>query len=219
LSGKISIRNVSFSLTILQMDDLRELVNYLHTLGKEPPTTENRKVVEGYLKHKRQGIQSTAAQVLTKWGGRESVALIKQWLLYGYQKRSWFHIRGVAIKCLAQLIDAQDTDWVLDLYFAVEERTAQHELYWLVTALPSTTARQRLINALPDVNWLYRLAAVVAIGNMDYPDRHNLLTPLLNDEDQRVRSAAVTALTLADELRMYRLHRLLRNHLSKAKPD
>ena len=63
----------------------------------------------------------------------------------------------------------------------------KHELLWLVTALPPAAARQRLVAALCDPRWDNRHAAVKAIGNMDYPDRRQLLQGLRADPDDDVR--------------------------------
>ena len=172
------------------MEDLAELTAHLRSLGEEPPSPERRVEVMAALTHKREGIQSTAAQVLGRWGGRESVEALCGWLRECERRKYGWSVRGVAVRELAKLVGAQDVEWVLELYFGAPSQLAKHELLPLVLALPADAARSRLIAGLRDPDWANRQAAVKAIGNMAYPDRRTLLRPLIDDPDREVQKSA-----------------------------
>lgn len=173
-----------------QMNDLSELTEGLRMLGKRPPTRASRTEVMAALKHKHEGIQSVAAQVLGAWGTRDSVAPLRE-LLIEYQARdSGMAMRGVVVRQLALLVQNEDVDWVLDLYFSESSSMDKHELIPLVQVLNPELARQRLVRALSDADWTNRQAAVKAIGNMEYPDRRQLLLPLSEDPNQHVAKSA-----------------------------
>ena len=172
------------------MDDLSELAAHLWSLAEPPPTPETRAEVVAALKHKREGIQSIAAQVLGAWGTRDSVPPLRDWLLECQERDSGWAVRGVAVRQLAQLVEAVDADWILDLYFSVPGWIAKHELLPLVRALNPEIARAHLVRALRDEDWTNRHAAVKAIGNMAFPDRRRLLVPLIDDPDRNVQKSA-----------------------------
>jgi HEAT repeat protein len=174
----------------LDMDDLSESAAHLWALAEQPPTPTSRAEVLAALHHKREGIQSIAAQVLGAWGSRDSVAPLRDWLLECQQRDSGWAVRGVAVRQLAQLVEAADAEWVLDLYLSVPGWIAKHELLPLVAALTPEVARARLVHALRDPDWTNRHAAVKAIGNMAFPDRRHLLLPLIDDPDRNVRKSA-----------------------------
>jgi|SRR5205823_3946855 len=172
------------------MEDLSELAARLWTLAEQSPTSASRAEVMAALHHKREGIQSIAAQVLGAWGGRESVEPLRVWLLVCQQRESGWAVRGVAVRQLAQLVESQDANWVLDLYFSVPDWIAKHELLPLVRALAPDVARARLVAGLRDASWMNRHAAVKAIGNTAFPDRRRLLLPLLDDPNRNVQKSA-----------------------------
>lgn len=172
------------------MDDLKAQVVHLRSLGTLPPTPERRAEVVRALHHKREGIQSVAIQVLGRWGGRESVTVLREWLMSSLARERGWSIRGVAIRELARLVEPGDTQWVLDLYFGVQDRLVKHELFFLAKALDPESARTELVARLRDSDWVNRQAAVKAIGNMAYPDRHRLLTPLIEDPHKEVQKSA-----------------------------
>ena len=172
------------------MDDLSALAARLWSLAEQAPTPALRDEVIAGLRHKREGIQSIAAQVLGTWGGRESVETLRQWLLDCQEREFGWAVRGVAIRQLATLVEAQDADWILDLYFTVPGWIAKHELFPLVRVLSPEVARERLVGALRDADWVNRQAAVKAIGNMAFPDRRRLLLPLIFDPDPNVQKSA-----------------------------
>jgi HEAT repeat protein len=139
------------------------------------------------LSSKWEGVQAVAAQVLGSWGDRECVERLREFLEGCFDRRYGWAIRGVVVRSLRRVVTAEDVGWVLDLYFSLPGWLPKHELLWLVTALPPRAARDRLVAALRDSRWDNRHAAVKAIGNMDYPDRRELLLQLRGDPEEEVR--------------------------------
>ena len=169
------------------MADLRQVTDRLRQLGAKRPTTASRAEVVAALSSKWEGAQAVAARVLAGWGDRESIDLLRDFLAKCFDREAGWGIRGVVVRALRPIVTDADVDWVLDLYFSLQGWLPKHELLWLVTALPPHEARGRLVSALQDQRWDNRHAAVKAIGNMDYPDRRHLLTPLHDDPNDDVR--------------------------------
>jgi hypothetical protein len=78
----------------------------------------------------------------------------------------------------------------LKLYFELPNVLLKHEIVPLVIKLPAATAYERLKKELRNTDWMSRQAAVKAIGNMPFPDKNQLIDPLLNDPDKQVRKRA-----------------------------
>jgi HEAT repeat protein len=179
--------------------DLRRVTDRLRELGAKRPTPEARTEVVAALSSKWEGVQAVAAEVLAGWGDRDCVEHLRGFLSRSFAREHGWAIRGVLVKALRRVVTEEDVDWVLDLYFGLEGWLPKHELLWLVAALPPRAARERLVAALSDLRWDNRHAAVKAIGNMDYPDRRQLLQRLRadpNDDVKRsVRALAPTAET------------------------
>lgn len=167
-----------------------EVVRRLRVLGAGVATPEAMAEVTKALLHKREGVQSVAAQVLGTWGGRESVTLLRSWLLDCMTRPNGWAVQGVAVRQLAHNVGPEDVDWVMDLCFSVVGPLKKHLLLPLVMALPPEAARVRLTAGLSSPEWADRQAAVKAIGNMKYDDRLDLLKPLTVDPDPRVANSA-----------------------------
>jgi HEAT repeat protein len=175
------------------MADLRATTARLRQLGTKRPTRETRAEVVAALSSKWEGVQAVAVEVLGGWGDRQCIDCLRQFLIDGFNREAGWGIRGVAVRALRR-VTQDDVDWVLDLCFSLYGSRPKHELLWLVVALPPQTARERLVAALRDPRWDNRHAAVKAIGNMDFPDRRQLLLQLQNDPDDQVqRSVQVLA--------------------------
>lgn len=172
------------------MADLRAISENLRALTGRRPTPAQRAEVIAALSSKWEGVQATAAQVLASWGGRDSVEQLREFLTGCFSREAGWAIRGVVVRALRPIVTEEDVGWVLDLYFSLEGWLPKHELLWLVMGLPPAAARDRLVAALRDPRWDNRHAAVKAIGNMNYPDRHQLIRPLHTDPDKDVRATA-----------------------------
>jgi HEAT repeat protein len=172
------------------VDDLQAYAVHLRSLGELSPTSARRAEVTEALHHKWEGIQSIAAQVLGRWAGHESIEALRTWLFACFERKNGWAVRGVAVQQLAQLVEARDTEWVLELYFGLEDRLAKHEILPLVLALRPESAREGLVSRLRDPDWANRQAAVKAIGNMAFPDRRQLLSPLVDDAHKEVQKSA-----------------------------
>jgi HEAT repeat protein len=132
-------------------------------------------------------VQAVAAEVLAGWGHRECVDHLRPFLIRCFEREHGWAIRGVVVRALRNVVTEADAGWVLELYFSLQGWLPKHELLWLVTSLPPATARERLVAALSDPRWDNRHAAVKAIGNMEYPDRRQLLRRLRADPNDDVR--------------------------------
>jgi HEAT repeat protein len=174
------------------MDELKDLTERIHALAEMPETPGRRALAYDALGSKWEGVRAIAIQTLGRWGGRESVAKLRAFLEDAFQRKSDYGIRGVAVGTLAGLIAAKDADWILDLYFGLPESILKHEVAPLVSVLPLSAARTRLVAELRSVDRLNRRAAVRAIGTMAFPDRRQLLWPLREDDDSAVRKMART---------------------------
>jgi hypothetical protein len=116
----------------------------LRALGRQKPTTERRAEVEALLEHKWEGVQTVAARVLGEWGGVESVAALRRWLLLLCERPHGWAARGVAASALAMCVTESDISWALDLYFRLEDPLLQYELLSLLTGLPTQETARRL---------------------------------------------------------------------------
>lgn len=172
------------------MDDVKQQVAYLKEMAALKRTSEREKEVAAALASKWEGVQSAALQVLGTWGGGPSKDALKGFLVAAFQREAGWSIRGVAIKAVGPLLDRDDVDWVLKLFFSLPSVVTKHEVFPLVLKLPADAARKSLVAALRDVDWMNRQAAVKAIGNMSYSDRSQLLRPLLDDPHESVRESA-----------------------------
>ncbi len=172
------------------MDDLHEAVAKLRALKARKPIPDRRKQVEAALQDKFEGIQSVGLEVLGAWGDAQSVATLRDFLTGCFSRPQGRSIRSAAVKALAPLVKAGDAKWVLDLYFALPDIYAKHEMLWLVTKLPLDAASDRLLRELRSPNWINRHAAVKAIGNMPFSDKRLLLAPLAYDPVAQVRESA-----------------------------
>ena len=171
------------------MDDLKAHAVHLRSLGELPPSPERRAEVADALHHKREGIQSVAAQVLGRWGGRESLDVIRAWLMECFGRKNGWSVRGVAVEQLVTLVEPCDAGWVLELYLAPRDWPTMRELLPLVEALPPDAVRAGLVARLRDPEWLNRMAAVTAIAVIGFPDARQLIAPLIDDPHRDVRKS------------------------------
>lgn len=172
------------------MDELQRRVAELRALGDQPSTAEHRHLVIQALHDKFEGVQSVALRVLGRWGDEESIAAIRSFLEGAFDRKSGWGIRRVACEALLPHVREEDADWVLDLYFELAHWVTKHEVVRLVVALPVQKARHRLVAELRSADHKNRQAAVKAIGNMPFPDREQLLSPMRDDPHPFVSKSA-----------------------------
>jgi HEAT repeat protein len=179
-------------------EPLNELVTSLRALGTQKATPQRRAVVREALGHKSEGAQSVAAQVLGLWGGRESVADLREWLGQLDRHEPFIGPRGVALEALARCVGPEDVDWMLELYFGQDSVLATHEYLRLACAVDPTLARPRIVAELSHDSAIRRHAAVKLISWLRYTDTADLVRPLLADEDEFTRAAARAVLAGAE---------------------
>jgi HEAT repeat protein len=174
------------------MTDLHRSSARLRELGSVKPTPAAWEEVRGAMNSKWEGLQSIACRTLAAWGGREAVEELRSFISDAWRREAGWGIRSVAIESLAQCIEACDTDWVLDHYFAISGWLSKHELLPLVCALPISVARSRLLAETHSTDRDNRQAAMKAFANMGYPEEEQraVLARLSEDPDEEIRRGA-----------------------------
>jgi HEAT repeat protein len=173
--------------------DLKQTTDRLKEFGSRSATPEAREEIMAALESKWEGVQAVAAKVLAIWGGRESVAALRAWLIQCQQRKYGWAVRGVAVKALSECVDECDVDWILDMYFSVSGVAAKHELlHPLVVNLPPEAARERLMLECKSTDRDNRQAAMKAIANMrnGFRNREAILEQFTQDPDPQIRSGA-----------------------------
>jgi hypothetical protein len=148
---------------------LHELAEHIRALGSRPPTAESRREVEGYLFSKWHGLQIVAGRVLGDWGGPESIAALRAWLMRSYAKTHRHNVRQGASDCLARCVTAADADWLLDLHFRSPGALGRFDLVRAAAALPLDALTPRLEKVLQFGGPEQRIRAFLVMGYR--PDR------------------------------------------------
>ncbi len=179
------------------MPDLRKICDELRDLGRKIETPASRERVESALAHKCEGVQVVAAKILADWGGPESVVALRSWLRRCEEREFGWSVRGVAVKSLAKCVTSADVEWILDEFFERPGVLAKHEFFPLVLSLSAKNeaVRKRLLTESRSPDRDCRLAAMWAIGNMDFADRNALLEEFTRDPASIIRSGACMLLT------------------------
>ncbi|MEM7431652.1 MAG: hypothetical protein AAF351_06895 [Pseudomonadota bacterium] len=151
---------------------------------------ETTRLVENALQSKWEGIQSAGLRVLGAWNDAEAKARIRKFLNECFAREYGWSIRGVAVEELSHCVNADDSDWILDLYFSQLTRLEKHELLPMVLALPPASARERLTDESSSENSSNRQAAMKAIANLHFDDKAALLRVFLDDPDPDIRKGA-----------------------------
>lgn len=174
----------------------RDVVAALRRMLDAGPTPERRAYVLDSLDSKYDGAQSLATQVLSVWGGRESIDTLHQRLVALLARTDAVSLRGVTIDALVRCVEAADTSWVLNMYFSRPTINSKHELLYLARAVDPESARTRLVAELRGSDPLNRHAAAKVIAVMPYADCRDLVGSLLDDSDDYNRQAAILILNL-----------------------
>jgi len=171
--------------------DLRTESIHLRELSTLPPTPEARTEVMQALHSKFEGIQAVAAEVLGAWGDAASKSALRDWFLDTSARPYGWAIRSVGVRELARLATAEDTDWVLDLYFGASDGLMQHELLRLAAALPAVPAKERVVAKARDSNARVRHSAMKILVWSSWGEPKELLRPFARDADPAIRSLLV----------------------------
>jgi HEAT repeat protein len=183
-------------------DIIAELTRQVRACAGAPRSPECRALVREALQSKWEGVQSVAIQTLGAWGDPDSRSLLRETIERLDEREHGWSIRGVAVRALAACISEDDADWALDRLFALDGVLAKHDFLPVVLALPLDSARGRLLAEASSPCRDDRQAAMKALGNMDLPDRDQVLSSFLDDDDEQIRCGARLLLardeTLAD---------------------
>src|SRR5579859_5570706 len=126
------------------MPDLAVVCNQLKRLATQPENPDARAIVEEAFNSKWEGVKVTAAKTFAAWGGRRSVELLKSWVYQCYLDEN-FGLRIKAEKLLAQCIEDQDADWVLDFYFDNQLFKDYRFAFWpILHKISFSVVRERL---------------------------------------------------------------------------
>lgn len=174
-----------------QGESLDRVVAGLREIGVLKPSPERRKTICDALLHKREGVQSVAAQVLGAWGGSESVCALRDWLSRLDERHEPFiGPRGVAIRELARCIGEQDANWALDLYFGQGGVLETHEYLILAASVDPSRSRSRIEAEVQSPDPVRRHAALKLANYQGLSDAADLARPLADDPDKDTRTLA-----------------------------
>jgi HEAT repeat protein len=171
-------------------EKLNAKVDRIKSLGANRPNAVMRAEVMQALSDKYEGVRSAALTALGNWGGDESKNALKAFLVKEFKRSGAWAIRGVAVKALAPLVDAEDATWVLDLCYGLPSHLEKREVFELICRLPTQAVRSRLILELRSPYPANRWSSCMLIGAMNFPDRKILMAPHCDDEDKLVRQTA-----------------------------
>jgi hypothetical protein len=166
--------------------DLRAESARLRQLARQAPTPESRAAVLHALQSKFEGIQAVAAEVLGAWGDQSSKEALRGWLHDTAARRYGWAVHSVAIRELSRLLTAEDTAWVLELYFSASDGLSQHQLANLAAALPAVPAKAQLMAKARDPSALVRHAATKVLVRSSWGKPTDLLRPFRGDPDPMV---------------------------------
>ena len=145
-----------------QETDLKAICARLESLSHSQPSEVHRREAEDALHSKWEGVQVWAGRCLAAWGGKRSVAALRAWLESTLTKEAGWAVRGEAIRALCQSYQAEDVDWLLDLYFETSDRLLRHEFLPVITALPDAKVRKRIAQEAKHADAARREAATIA---------------------------------------------------------
>jgi hypothetical protein len=172
------------------MTDLKAECAQLRELGRSRPNATSRRIAIEALRSKFESVQVEGGKLLGRWGGRDAVDNLREWLLRGYEKPKAHSVRGQAVNALSQCVTAEDAGWVLDFYFSRPKPDDSFHLVPLICALPSRAWRSRIESECRSTSAARRRAAVFAVARTTFPGKREILRQLRNDPAPDVRSLA-----------------------------
>jgi hypothetical protein len=171
------------------MDALKEATERLRALGTQRPTPERWAEVATALESKFEGVQVVAGRVIANWGGRPAVEALRPWLVRLCERRDSLAARGAAAEALSWCVEAEDTEWILDLYFSLAPLT-NHDILPLVGVLSPDRVRPRIKIEARSSEAVNRWAALRVVSTIRFPDRRELLRMFVDDPRKRIYSTA-----------------------------
>jgi hypothetical protein len=117
------------------MDELQSEAEELKSLATRKPTPARRALAAQALASKWEGSQALAVTALARWGDRESVDAIRQFLEAAFERRNGWAVRGVAIRELARVIGPEHAGWITELCRSRSSGLERHELRPLIECL------------------------------------------------------------------------------------
>ena len=142
--------------------ELNEACDHLAALRAVWPTPSRWAEVEEGLASKYEGVQVHAARVLGAWGGERATSLLHDWLLEQLERDSSWSAVGVAVEELRRCVGVEDTAWILDLYFGIEDLLRRHALLPLAVAMPQSLVEERISKErASDRSWRRKAANVL----------------------------------------------------------
>jgi HEAT repeat protein len=162
----------------------------LRALGRSRPNEESRRLATEALRSKFESIQVEGGKLLGRWGGREAVESLREWLARTCAKPKSHAVQSQAAKALAQCVSSEDAQWILDLYFSRTRGSQPHIFVPLICALPSRLWRARVEVEARSTSVVQRRAAALVIARNRFPGRREILQQLRRDSDQDVQSLA-----------------------------
>jgi hypothetical protein len=155
-------------------DDVAKATERVRYLGTLKATPERRAEVEQALLSKWEGVQSVAAQTLGRWGGRESVDVLRRWLDSLNDRPAAWSLVGVAADALASCVGDDDVDWIVGDYARLPQTLERHDRLAILVALPRKKTKARLKSELRSADPGRRDAAEVALRWLSqFPPKSN----------------------------------------------
>lgn len=169
------------------MSDLQILCDELNALATQSETPMLRQKAEEAFNSRWTGVQVCAARVLAKWGGRRSVELLKPWVVK-WILREDSAMWQIACNILAECIERQDSDWVLNTYLTIGyESVGRYALWRCIAKIRFAVVEERLVRESTSNNRIRRLATFWFLVGLKKPQTvRDLMKNFLDDPDPEI---------------------------------
>ena len=172
--------------------DPKRVCERLRLLGSSAATPESRREVEGFLENGKQPIQSIAAEVLARWGGRRSLEVLRRWLPKTLKGSGWHAIQIKAANLLATLVEDDDASWIVALFAELKDDPAAR--YWLHPLFEKCRDSHALLKTLKQESGsklpVERIRALFFLSVLSVTKREGVFEALKADTDPAVRDLA-----------------------------
>jgi len=117
--------------------DLKSLNTHLEALGRSKPNRDAREKLTQGLMSKWDGVCVTSAKALCNWGDAESIAAVREALVFLAGKPARWAAVGALSEAVAPKLKAADVQWVVQLLVKDSHVDNVPSLRPLLDALPS----------------------------------------------------------------------------------